>query len=196
MDLTINYNEQMLDYYPEIIKSIREFQVMINTQSLQVEEMHAELTRLLSNNYINDADEVTISRWEKLLGIRPLDQGEDDLAVWLEDRRETILARLYSVEKLNSQSISKIVEIFTGGTATSHFKDGVIHVSIKPPPGNKQFKFDNVEQELRKKMPAHLMFRVSRDYYTWLKAKGDCETWDDVKSNFTTWEDLLNFTDN
>ena len=194
MDLTIDYNEQMLNYYPEVIKAIREFQALIKTQSLEVEEMHEELTRLLGNAYVSTADETTISKWEQMLGINPLEQGTDTMETWLSDRRETILARLYNVEKLNTKSIADIVKIFTGGTAKSYFKDSTIHVAIQPPKDSKQYKFANVEQELRKKIPAHLAFQVDRNYYTWLEAKGDYTTWNNVKNNLATWEDLLLLT--
>lgn len=191
MDLKLDYNEHMLNYYPEIIKAIREFQVLIKTQSLQVGEIHNELTKILSNAYVEDADEAKIAQWEELLGITPLPQGEDSLETWLSDRRETILARLYKVEKLNSKVIEDIVQIFTGGTVNSYFKDGTIHVVIYPPIGNKQYKFANVERELRNKIPAHLMFEVSRNYYNWLQIKDAYPTWGDVNDNFLDWEEVM-----
>ena len=144
---------------------------MIEVESLQVEEMHEALTKALENAYISTADESRIAQWERYLGIVPLPQGEDTLELWLEDRKETILARLYSVQKLNTKSIAEVVSIFTGGDAKSYFKDGVIHVLIRPPKSNKQYKFANVEQELTKRIPAHLTLRVERDYYTWLELK-------------------------
>lgn len=187
----IDYNEQMLNYYPEIIKAIREFRVLVETQSIEVTEMHKELTNILSNAYISTADEVTIKKWERMLGIIPLPQGEDDMETWLEDRRETILARLYTTEKLNTKTISDIVSIFTGGIAVSYFKDNTVNVLIYPPAGSKQFKFENVEQELRKKIPAHLQFNVERNYYTWSQIVGNHATWQDVKSSFANWEEVL-----
>ena len=191
MDLTIDYNERMLNRYPEVIKSIREFQALIKTQSLEVEAMHEELTKLLSNAYISTADESKIKKWEDYLGITPLPQGEDDLDTWLSDRKETILARLYNAEKLNEKSIADIVKIFTGGTTASYFKDGIIHIIILPPKDNKQFKFENVERELANKIPAHLAFRVSRNYYNWLQLKSTYTTWGDLNDNFTNWEEVL-----
>jgi hypothetical protein len=180
-----------LDYYPEVIKAIREFQVLIKTQSLQVEKIHGELTKALENAYISSADEHRISQWESFLGITPLPQGSDDLETYLSDRRETILARLYHTEKLNSKTISEIVSIFTGGTAVSYFKDGTIYVLISPPKNNKQYKFENVEQELSKKVPAHLKFKVDRNYFTWLQTKESNPTWGDLKAKFGTWNEML-----
>lgn len=185
MDMTINYNEQMLNYYPEVIKSIREFQKLIETESLQVDDMHKELTKILDNAYISTADEDRIAMWEKTLGIVPLPQTT------LSDRRETILARIYNPEKLNTQSIEDIVSIFTGGKTESYFKDGVINVLISPPADNKQYKFENVEQELRKKVPAHLGLNVSVSYYTWDEIFSKNKTWNDINANYSDWNDVL-----
>lgn len=190
MDYKIDYNAQMLNYYPEVIKSIRDFQELILTQSLEVDEMHEELTKILGNAYISTSNETRIAEWEAFLGIIPLEQGEDDMETWLSDRRETILARIFQTPKLNSNSISSLVKIFTGGTAKSYFKDGVIHILITPPKNNKQYKFDNVERELSNKIPAHLSFTVSRNYYTWLQIN-DGSTWADVKTKYSVWENVL-----
>ena len=190
-DYKIDYNEQMLNYYPEVVKAIREFQVLINTQSVEVERLHEELTRLLGNAYIIDADEDRIVMWEQFLNITPLPQGDDSLETWLSDRRETIMARVYQTPKLNSESISGIVKIFTGGSATSYFKDGIIHVLISPPRNNKKYKFENVEQELKHKAPAHLLFEVIRDYQAWAQIKTDHVTWGDVLADHLDWEEVL-----
>ena len=192
-DYTIDYNEQMMNYYPEIIKAIREFQVLIKTQSIEVENAHKVLNQILADSYILTADAERLSKWEHLLEITPLPQGEDDLETWLSDRRETILARLYNVEKLNSKSIAEVVSIFTGGTAQSYFKDSTIYVMVTPPKNNKSFKFENVEQELKEKIPAHLKFKVARNYYTWLQVKNTNNTWGDVNNNFATWEEVIYF---
>ena len=179
--MKIDYNAQMLNRYPEVIKAIREFQTLIETQSLEIEEMHEELVKILCNSYINTADEATLTKWEKFLGISPLQQGEDTFETWVSDRRETILARLYHTEKLNSKAIADVVRIFTGGETRSYFKDGVIYVFISPPRNAKRYKFENVEQELQKKTPAHLLLNVQRNYYTWQQ----------VHDNYVTWEGVL-----
>ncbi len=189
----IDYNEHMLAYYPEVIKAIQEFKALIATQSLQVGEMSEKLTEILLNAYVIDADEETVAKWENILGIVPLPQGDDDFETYLSDRKETILARLYNAQKLNEASISEIVKIFTGGTAVSYFKDNTIHVFISPPKNNKQFKFANVEQELRKKIPAHLMLYVNVNYNTWSEIN-DGATWGDIATTANNWEEVLLWT--
>lgn len=187
--MTIDYNAQMLSRYPEIVKAIKDFRELIEVQSLEVEEMHEELTNILINAYISTADEPTVSKWEKFLGITPLEQGEDDFDTWLSDRRETILARLYFTEKLNTKSIADVVKIFTGGETRSYFRDGVIYVLISPPKGAKKYKFENVEQELQKKTPAHLILNVQRNYHSWGQVKDTHLTWSGV-FGVPNWEEV------
>lgn len=187
--MEITYNERMLNYYPEVIKAIREFKALIETQALEIEEMHEELVKILANAYVSSADENTLTKWEKFLGITPLEQGEDTLETWISDRRETILARLYHTEKMNTKSISDVVKIFTGGEARSYFRDGVVYVLISPPRNGKRYKFENVEQELQKKTPAHLLLQVEQNYRTWGQVKDTHVTWESVV-NVPNWEEL------
>ena len=187
--MAIDYNAQMLNYYPEIIKAIKDFQELIKVQSFEVEEMHEELAKILTNAYVSTADESNLAKWEKFLGITPLEQGEDDLETWISDRRETILARLYHTEKMNSKSIEDVVKIFTGGQVKSYFRDGVIYVLISPPRGGKKYKFENVEQELQKKTPAHLILNVQQNYRTWGEVKNTHVTWKGV-FDVSNWEEV------
>jgi len=190
-DYTVDYNEQMLNYYPEFIKAIREFQVLIKTQSAEIDDIHKELDKILANAYVETADEDKILEWEQLLGINPLPQGEDTYETWLQDRREVILARLFTMPKLNSEGIADLVNIFTNGDAKSFFKDGVIHIFVYPPRGNKQYKFENIEQEISKKIPTHLTFEIKRAYRTWGQISVENTYWDTVHAGFENWEDVL-----
>lgn len=190
----IDYHEQMLNYYPEIIKAIREFNALVETQSDNVEDIHEELTKILSNAYISTADIDRIAEWERLLGIILLSQGTDSMETWLSDRRETIAARLYTPTKLNTESISNLVRIFTNGSTNSWFRDGVLYVAITPPENGKTFKFDNLKQEIEKKIPAHLTLIINLGYYIWLQVKNTYPTWGDVKADDKTWNDVFSFS--
>lgn len=190
MALEVNYNERMLSYYPEVIKAIQEFQALISTQSLEVEEMRNHLTKIIGESYVSTADEYRLSQWEKLLGITPPAFGfNDKLNDWLTSRRDTILARLYRVEKLTAKTIADIVKIFTGGECVSYFKDGVIYVLISPPKEAKQYNFESVERELQNKIPAHLLLQVQRNYLSWGQVKDKYSDWEAV-SDIGTWEEI------
>lgn len=179
------YRERMNSYYPPTIRSISDFQGIIDSEYPEFEQLQVALENVISNAYLSTMDEFRIAQWEKVLGIKPLSDST------LEDRRETIMARIRGQGKLNTEMINIIVKTFTGGTAESHIKDNVLYVKITPPPENKSYRFENVEQELAKKVPAHLGFDISRNYYTWKDININNPTWNDVRSKHITWENML-----
>ena len=181
------YRERMNSYYPQIIQAITEFQAIIDGEYPEIESIVDSTENVLNDAYLIGMSEDRIKQWETMLGIKPIAGSS------VSDRRETIIARIRGQGKLNTELINIIVGTFTGGTATSWVKDGVLYVEITPPPNNKQYQFLNVEQELKNKVPAHLGLQVSRNYYTWEEIENTCRTWADVESRFGKWEDVLLF---
>lgn len=181
------YKERMMSYYPTVIRSIMEFQAIINIEYPHIERLAKESEKVLADAYLTTMGERRITQWENALGIIPIKDSS------VEDRRETIIARIRGQGKLNTALINSIVNAFTGGTATSWVDDSVLYVEITPPPNNKQYKFENVERELKKKVPAHLGFKVSRNYYSWNEIKNTKSTWQDVKDEFNNWEEVYLF---
>ena len=186
--LNIDHGNRMMDYYPDVIKAIQEFKAIVNGEGLEFDNLQGEVENVLNNAHLSTMLEDRIIAWENLLEIQPLDDST------LDDRRDTILARVRGQGKLNSKLINTIVNAFTGGTANSWVRDSVLYVEITPPPSNKSFRFENVEQEIGKKIPAHMGFKVSRNYLTWEEVKNTYANWQGVKNEFETWNDVKIFT--
>lgn len=178
------YRERMNAYYPEVIAKITEFKSIIDAEYPEFEDVSVLKDSVTDNAYLTTMGESRVEEWEKIFGIKPISGST------LNDRRETIMARIRGQGKLNTELINAIVKTFTGGTANSWVKDSVLYVEITPPRNNKQFIFENVEQELKKKVPAHLGFQVSRNYYTWGEILQELHTWQDVKDSSDTWNDI------
>lgn len=177
----------MNGYYPQVIQSILEFQSIVNSEAPEFEEMSIAKNQITSDAYLLTMGEERVKQWEELLGIRAIEGSSVD------DRRETVIARIRGQGKLNRSLINKIVGTFTGGTANSWVEDSVLYVEITPPRGNKSYLFENVKQELEKKVPAHLSLNVSRNYYDWGDVLNNYATWDSVLDSFATWEDVYIF---
>lgn len=181
------YRERMNSYYPQVIQAILEFQAIIDAEYPEFEKLEEGNNKALSDAYLLTMTEDRVEEWENLLGIAPIEGSS------VEDRRETVTARIRGQGKLNSELINIIVGTFTGGTANSWVKDSILYVEITPPPKNKLYRFENVEQELANKIPAHMGLKVSRNYYDWNDIKNNLATWGDVKSTVGTWEDVYLF---
>ena len=181
------YKERMNSYYPEVVRKLVELQAIIDAEYPEFEDIEIIKEQIISDAYLNTMSLERVEEWEKIFAIKPIEGSS------LSDRRETIMARIRGQGKLNTALINSIVNVFTGGTANSWVENSILYVEITPPPGNKQFQFANVEQELSKKVPAHLGFQVSRNYYEWGDIKNGYATWQDVKDGFNTWEDVFLF---
>ena len=182
--MTILSDERMLNYYPDVIKRILEFQALIGAEGIEVDDVSNEIDILVNEAYLTTMGEDRIAEWEKALGII---YSKDDT---LDDRRDVIIARIRGQGKLNTATISAIVNAFTGGTAISYFENSTIYVKITPPPDNKQYKFENVEREIRKKKPAHLDLVVTRNYSTWGDVKNHYASWNTI-NQLSNWEELM-----
>lgn len=181
------YRERMNSYYPQVIRNISEFKAIVDAEYPEFEILEAGVNNITNDAYLSTMGEERVREWESILGIKPIEGSS------VSDRRETIIARIRGQGKLNTSLINSIVNVFTGGTANSWIEDGVLYVEITPPPKSKQFKFANVEQELKKKIPAHLGFNISRNYLTWGEVNTSFETWEDMYTELSTWEDVYLF---
>lgn len=178
------YRTRMTEYYPKVISAITEFKAIIDAECPEIETLNIENQSTLNDAYLLTMGEERVEEWERILGIVPI------VGSSVEDRRDTIVARIRGQGKLNTELINSIVNAFTGGKANSWIANSTLYVEITPPPGNKAYQFSNVEQELQKKVPAHLGFQVSRNYYEWGDINTNFATWNAVKTEFATWNDV------
>jgi hypothetical protein len=181
------YQERMFGYYPKVIQSILEFKSIINSEYPEFEMLADGVERVTNDAWLQTMTLERIIQWEKILGITPIKDSSES------DRRETVIARIRGQGKLNTALINSIVNVFTGGTAKSWVADSILYVEIDPPPGNKVYQYENVKQELKKKIPAHLGFNVSRNYYTWDDIKNSHSNWQQVLDDLGDWDSVYLF---
>lgn len=178
------YHERMLGYYPKAIQEIEEFQAIIDSEYLEVTELKNNIDEVLADAYLTTMSEERIAEWEKLLSIRPLEEST------LEDRRETIIARIRGQGKLNTNLIKTIVRTFTDSECETWMEENVLTVHVSPSKNGKKYLLDNVIQELSLKLPAHLRLSVSRTNESWADVKKKHTNWNSILDNYSTWEDV------
>lgn len=183
-DPCLIYRNRMINYYPNIVKQIEEIQAIVDAEYPEFCELDTEREVVLANAWLSTMDESRILQWEQILHITPLEDST------LQDRRETIAARVYGGYKLNTESIRAIVNIFTQSGCRSYFRDSTIYVIIYPPSGDKTYKFENIENELWRRVPAHLNLNVSRSYSTWGDVNNHHASWNTLYNEYNNWEDV------
>ena len=175
----------MFDYYPMVIQKILEFQAIIDGESPEIEALAKGVERVTTDAYLTTMTEERVIQWEHILGIRPRVDSTID------QRRDTIIARIRGQGKLNTELINLIVNTFTGGTAKSWVSNSTLYVEITPPPNDKRYQFEDVNQEIARKTPAHLGLVMKRAYATWGEVYDNYEDWQDVNDSNDTWENVL-----
>lgn len=178
------FGQRMYEYYPQVISCIEDFKAILKAEYPEIEDINTAKDEVLSNAYLSTMTIDRIEEWERVFKIAPYPDST------VEDRREVIIARIRGQGKLNTTIINAIVNTFTGGSANSWVADSTLYVEVTPPPNNKQYRFESIEQELKNKVPSHLGLVVKRNYYTWGEVSSTCETWQDVMDEFTTWENV------
>ena len=162
-----------------------EFQAIIDSESPEIEALAKGIERVIADAYLSTMSEERVVQWERMLQIRPRADST------LENRRDTIIARVRGQGKLNTELINIIVGTFTGGTAKSWVANSNLYVEITPPPNDKRYQFDDVHQEIARKTPAHLGLVMKRAYATWGEVYENYDNWQDVYDSNETWRDVL-----
>lgn len=179
---------KMFKYYPECIAVLLEFKALMLADGFDIDFITCELELIWNDFYLFKMGKERIQQWEIALGITPSSKSS------LDDRRSVIVARFRSGYKLNTNTISVIVNSFTNGTTESYFLDSCVYVEISPPPDNKQYQFEDVEREIARRIPCHLNYSVKRNYSTWGELADSFASWDSIKQGFTTWDEIAIYT--
>lgn len=178
----------LINYLPTFLQDIEDYKELLNSLDSEVEILEEGYKSIIKQSSILKADEERIKQWEEFLKIEK--QGD------LFQRKKYIIATLTTVGKLNKTKIEEIVNIYTnGGGAEVEFTNSTIMIKVKPPKGNEDFLFPDIERTINKMKPAHLGLMVARGYMFWNTIKDKFNSWGYVKSNFKTWNDVKNFSD-
>lgn len=83
------YKRKLIDYLPTVIRETREYKAILNDgEETEVISLWDSLDNAFKDQFIQDATEYGISRWEKLLKITPKATAN------LDERRFTILTKI------------------------------------------------------------------------------------------------------
>lgn len=176
----------LINYLPDFLKEIEDFKELFNSLDHEIKILNDGYEYILKQSSILTATEERIEEWERFLNIDR--QGD------LHQRKLYIIAMLTTVGKLNKTKIQEIVNIYTnGGGADVEFSNSTITIKVKPPKGNEDFLFPDIERTINRMKPAHLGLVVIRDYVLWNDIYNDFDTWQNVYNNFATWKDVKNY---
>lgn len=150
-------NIDILDYLPDIIKDVTEYQEIANAENPTINSLWENHRKTFNNQFIDTLDEDGCERWEKMLNITP------KCTATLGDRRLAILARInvslpYTYRQLENFLKNICGNDYTINLDSAHYKLTVL-LNL-----NRKNQFDEVENLLAKVIPANIMFDVMLQY--------------------------------
>ncbi|MCX7715050.1 MAG: YmfQ family protein [Clostridia bacterium] len=170
----------ILKYLPPFLQVVTEFMEIAESENPEFDTLKSYKADVLNDQFLADATENGISRWETILGITP--KGTDTL----DDRRFRVLANLnknlpYTYTTLVQQLINLCGE--NGYTVSVDNANYLVTVKIAL---SSKSMYDEVNKLLVKMIPANMLIDLDLLYNTWAKVKS--YTWGHFKT--TTWRDL------
>ena len=179
------YQTRMMGYYPQVIQSIVEFQAIINSEYPEFDTLSDNRERLVSDAYLLTMSQERVEQWEKVFNIRPLESSTID------DRRETIIARIRGQGKLNTSLIKSIVKTFTGAGCNTWIADSTLYIRLYPSRTGKKYQVENIIQEIKMKLPSHLGYDISQAWQYWADVNSKYTSWGGVRALYANWEDVM-----
>lgn len=135
---------------------------LFNSIEMQVDIGRKDISQYNTYTFIIDSTEETISRWEKFMELKPVDNYS------LQDRIERVIYTIQAKGIFTPSFLKEQAKIFTNGEieVTENFNDYhfiITFTSIVGIPPN----MDNFKEMVDLNKPAHLTYEVRIRYRTW-----------------------------
>lgn len=153
------YDRNLIEYLPEFLRDVKEYDAILTKaeQPEMVALWEAE-ENALKDQFIVDATENGISRWERILGITP--KGTDGLDV----RRFSVLTRINEQIPFTLTTLKEQLESLCGEDGYEVNLDAKNYVLTVRVALTAESSFDEVRLFLKRVVPANLVVDLSLKY--------------------------------
>ena len=143
-------DRKLINYLPHFMQGSEELKTIMETEQVEVDRLWLDAENALADQFILEATENGVKRWESMLGISPKDTDS------LDERKFRILT------KLNQElpyTLRKLEQVMTNLCGNNMFSINVsaaeYHVEIKLGLANKN-NYQEVVNVLQKMIPANM----------------------------------------
>lgn len=153
------YNKNLIEYLPEFLRDVKEYNAILNlAEQPEIDELWKIKENALNDQFIVDATENGVSRWEKILRIVP--KATDSLDI----RKFSILTRINEQLPFTLTTLKEQLETLCGEgeyevklDASKYTLTVVIALTSKS-------NFNDVNLLLKRIVPANLIVNLSLKY--------------------------------
>lgn len=147
-------DRKLINYLPHFMQVYREIATIMETEQVEVDRLWSEVENALSDQFILEATEHGVKRWESMFGISPKDTDT------LDERKFRILTNLnqelpYTVRKLE-QALTTLCGV---GNYSVEVKSAEYHVEVTLGIANRS-NYEEVVNVMKKMIPANMTYAV------------------------------------
>lgn len=146
-------DRKIIEYLPEFMREYREIKIICETEQMQAEKLWNTIETIWLNQFIETADDITLTRWERMLNIS---RGD----TWtLNDRRNKVLSIITEQRPYTDKTLNIMLKsIFGEGKyQVEYIAPLKILISVSFDSKN---EIKNVEEMLDRILPANLIWKV------------------------------------
>ena len=155
----------LLSYLPPVLQELEEFKQIMNTESEEFNLLIKEYQNLLSDQFVHEATENGLSRWEKILGINPKPTDT------LESRRWEILNRLNIKIPYTWTMLKNKLYALYGDSYTIKLISDTYTIQIRVPQELSDSEIRSTYTMLEVIIPANMIIDIQRDINLQMKGR-------------------------
>lgn len=141
----------LIDYLPPFMQEYEEVKQIMGSEQPEFDALWNECEKVLNNQFIMDASEKGVERWERMLKITPKDTDT------LDERKFRILARMKQELPYNIRKLEETLVLLCGeGNFYIDLQPSVYRIEIKLALSNKS-NYEEVVDLLSKMIPANMV---------------------------------------
>ena len=149
-------DRKLIDYLPPFMQKYREIAVLMDAEQPEVDRLWTAVENALADQFVMDATENGIARWEKVLDIFP--KGTDTL----DERKFRVIAMLNKDLPYTLKSLTQTLNNLCGADGYS-IDVGEYKIEVKLAVANRS-NYDEVEKILNIMIPANMVKLISIMY--------------------------------
>jgi hypothetical protein len=148
----------LLEYLPDFLRDLAEMSEIMESETTEIESVHAKIDTALANQFIATADEETLARMEKMFGV-PIQPNAT-----LDDRRYSIRATLNQASPFTICTLHKSLTDLCGADGYSCDLDAASYTITIQIALSRRNNYDAAEEMLRRILPCNLVLDLSLLY--------------------------------
>ena len=178
-------DRKLVDYLPPFLQEHRELGAIMETEQPEIDNLWNSAKQALGNQFISEATESGVERWESMLGVSP--KGTDTL----DERQFRILTKMNQELPYTLRKLEQVLTTLCGSDGYSiELNAAEYNIEVKLGLANHN-NYGEVERILKSMIPANLTQVVTLLFNTWGDVKNEHQTWSDVLFRHETWNNVL-----